>query len=59
MLKQYKDRCTFVVVMEGTDGRRYETECKTPREAVKLERHHIGLGYNAWIEIKKAENETV
>ena len=50
--KEHRDRCTYVVLMEGVDGTIYETECDTPEEAVRLEVHHRNLGWYAWIELK-------
>jgi len=53
MAKQHEDNCTYVVIMEGVNGDLYETRCDTPEEAVRLERHHMALGWFAWIEIEK------
>lgn len=41
----------YVVVMEGISGNLYRTECQTMEEAERLRRHHVNLGWNAWIEV--------
>ena len=54
MFKRYDGGCKFVVVMEGIYGNLYRTVCDTLDEAVELEEHHRGLGWNAWIELEEA-----
>ena len=54
MARQHEDDCIYIVIMEGVGGNLYETRCETPEEAVKLETHHLNLGWYAWIEIERA-----
>lgn len=39
----------YCVVMLGIQGNIYRTPCETLEEAEELVRHHIALGWDAWV----------